>query len=81
MRFGEGGEGTYHSMELRALIPQWLAIGALGLADAELPEVLGRLGDDAAEELDFDAPEGLAAEGHVEEDDGVVGVAGGCWGV
>lgn len=41
-----------------------------------MSKVLGGFGDDGAEELDFDAAEGFAAEGHVEEYDGVAGVAG-----
>lgn len=56
----------------------------LRLAGAELAEVLGGARDSVGVELHFDAAEGFAAEGEVEEDDGVfcgcghfVGVGGG----
>lgn len=41
------------------------------LACAELPEVLGGSGHGVGEEFHFDAAQWFAAEGHVEEDDGV----------
>ena len=46
-------------------------VGEPGLANAEAPEVVGGLGDDAAEELHDDAADGLAGDGDVEEHDGV----------
>ena len=42
---------------------------------AEAPEVVGGLGDDAAEELHDDAAGGLSGDGDIEEDDGVGFVA------
>ena len=43
------------------------------LAGAELAEVLGGAWDGVGVELHFDAAEGCAAEGEVEEYDGVFG--------
>ena len=50
---------TYHAVESAALVALRPALRALGLARAELAEVLGRLGGDVGEEFDFDAAEGL----------------------
>jgi hypothetical protein len=47
-------------MELGALVALGLAAGVLGLAGAELAEILGGLGDDVLEELEGDAAEGFA---------------------
>lgn len=55
-------------MELATLIPLRPTEVVLALARAELPEVLGRLGNYVLEELEGDATEGLTPEGDVEED-------------
>lgn len=47
-------------MELAPLIPLRPAEIVLRLARAELPEVLGRLGDHVHEELELDASEGFS---------------------
>lgn len=64
-----------HAVELRALVAQRLSQVVFGLARAELAEVFRGSGRGVGEEFDFDASEGFAAEGDVEEDDGV---GGGC---
>jgi hypothetical protein len=51
---------THHSVELGALVTLRTSAAAFGLAGTELAEILGRLGDEFAEELYFDAAEGLA---------------------
>ena len=51
---------TCDAVELGALVALGLATGVLGLAGAELPEVLGGLGDDVLEKLECDAAEGFA---------------------
>jgi len=62
-----------HAVELAALVALRAAQVVLGLAGAELAEVLGGARDGVGVELHFDAAEGFAAEGEVEEDDGVFG--------
>ena len=62
-----------HAVELAALVALRAAQVVLGLAGAELAEVLGGARDGVGVQLHFDAAEGLAAEGEVEEDDGVFG--------
>ena len=47
-------------METAAFVALRSALGVLGLAGAELAEVLGRFGDGVGEELHFDAAEGFA---------------------
>lgn len=54
------GRGTHDAVELGALVALRPAVGALGLARAELAEVLCRLGADVVEELEGDAAEGFA---------------------
>ena len=44
------------------------------LAGTEAAEVLGALGRDGVEELEDDAALGLATDGHVEENIGVIGL-------
>ena len=58
-------------MESTPLIPLWPSVGRLGLARAELSEVFCCAWDGVGEELHLDSAERLAAEGHVEEADGV----------
>lgn len=77
-------EGTHHPVEFTALVALRLPSLVFGLAGAELAEVFGGSGSDVCEELHFHAAEGLAAEGEVEEDDGVGGwlvchFEMGCW--
>lgn len=55
---GNKGE-TNNAVELGALVALGPAVGALGLAGAELAEVLSRLGADVVEELESDAAEGF----------------------
>ena len=57
-------------MELGALVALGTAEVVLGLADAELAEVLGRLGHDVLEAISDDLVEHLVhtTKGHVEED-------------
>ena len=62
-----------HAVELAALVPLRAAQVIFRLAGAELAEVLGGARDGVGVELHFDAAEGFAAEGEVEEDDGVFG--------
>ena len=62
-----------HTVELAALVALRAAQVVLGLAGAELAEVLGGARDGVGVQLHFDAAEGLAAEGEVEEDDRVFG--------
>lgn len=62
-----------NTVELAALVALRAAQVVLGLAGAELAEVLGGARDSVGVELHFDTAEGLAAEGKVEEDDGVFG--------
>ena len=69
-------------MELRALVALRAAEVVFRLAGAELAEVFGGAWDGVGEELHFDAAEGFAAEGEVEEDDGIFcgcGHFGWCW--
>lgn len=70
-----------HPMEARAFVALGSAEVVLGFTGAELAEVFCGSGDGVAEELHFDAAEGLAGEGDVEEDYGVwlLGL-GGCGG-
>lgn len=49
-------------MEPAAFVTLWPAEMILGLARAELAEVLGRLGHDVGEELHLDAAEGFTWE-------------------
>lgn len=51
---------TYDAVELGALVALRPAEGVLGLAGAELPKVLGRLGHDVLEELKGYSAERLA---------------------
>ena len=60
-----------HAVELAALVPLRPAEVVLRLARAELAEVLGGAGGGRGEELHFDAAEGFAGQGEVEEDYGV----------
>lgn len=60
-----------HAVELRALVALRAAEVVLRLAGAELAEVFGGARDGVGVEEHFDAAEGFAAEGEVEEDDGV----------
>ena len=62
-----------HAVELAALVPLRAAQVVFRLAGAELAEVLGGARDGVGVELHFDAAEGFAAEGEVEEDNGVFG--------
>jgi hypothetical protein len=50
----------YDAVELGALVALGTAQVVLGLAGAELAEVLGGSGNHVLEELEGDAPEGLA---------------------
>lgn len=47
-------------MEFTPLVALRTALGVLGLAGAELAEVLGRFGDGGGEEFHFYAAEGFA---------------------
>jgi hypothetical protein len=51
---------AYNAVELGALVALGAAQVVLGLAGAELAEVLGGLGHHVLEELEGDASEGLA---------------------
>jgi hypothetical protein len=62
-----------HAVELAALVALRAAQVVFRLAGAELAEVFCGARDGVGVELHFDAAEGLAAEGEVEEDDGVFG--------
>ena len=68
-----------HAVELRALVALRAAEVVFRLAGAELAEVLGGARDGVGVEEHFDAAEGFAAEGEVEEDDGVFGGGGHFW--
>lgn len=57
------GTETYNAVELRPLVPLRLAQVVLGLARAELPEVLGGLGDHVREELELDPAQGFSCAG------------------
>jgi len=51
---------THYAVELAALVALRSSLGVLGLACAELSEVLGCLGGYVCEELHFDAAEGFS---------------------
>jgi hypothetical protein len=61
------------SVEFAAFVALRAAQVVFRLARAELAEVLGGARDGVGVELHFDAAQGFAAEGDVEEDDGVFG--------
>jgi hypothetical protein len=63
-------------VKFRPLISLRFSSRIFRLARAELSEVFGGAGDDVGEEFHFDAAQGFAAEGDVEEDDGVGGGGG-----
>ena len=62
-----------HAVEAAVLVALRPAQVVLRLAGAELAEVLGGAGHLVGVEQHFDAAEGLAAQGDVEEDGGVFG--------
>ena len=51
---------TCDAVELGALVALGLAAGVLGLAGAELAEILGRLGNDVLEKLEGNTAKGFA---------------------
>lgn len=53
-------------MEFAPFVALRSPLRVLGLAGAELPEVLGRFGCRVGEELHFDAAEGFACEGEIQ---------------
>ena len=70
-----------HAVEAAVLVALRPAQVVFRLARAELAEVLGGAGHFVGVEQHFDAAQGLAAEGDVEEDGGVFcRCGGGCWG-
>ena len=62
---------THNPMDPAPLIPLRPSISTFGLARAQLSKVLRRARHHVVEELEFDAAQRFAAEGHVEETDGV----------